>query len=132
MIFNTINPIIKKDAMWIPLTNGVSTYAPDPSNWTTVSFTLDRIPNSVVVRGYYGGHETFDVLRPHYVVGGNGAIWKYSIDNGVNFRNLVITSGPNAEGPSDAFTALQPPLTLTLEFNGSVYDHAYCPIYDPE
>lgn len=63
MIFNTINPIIKKDAEWIPLQSGVSTYAPDPSNWTNYGIDFEKPPEFIALRVEYGGAYSIGILE---------------------------------------------------------------------
>lgn len=134
MIFNTINPVIKKDAMWIPLQSGVQTMAPPPSNWTQFSFTLNRKPSAVALRCHYGGADNYAVIDP----GPDGFSFGVGANGGDRFRNVSVTSAktvndlpsatPNEDG--NYTVELSYPATVSIEVNGG--NLAYCPIYDSE
>lgn len=123
MIFNTINPIIKKDAEWISIyltsSTRIQTRAPSPGTYS-MSVTFDKLPSAIAVCGKlmmssssmeYGLILLEDLDNIKYI--STHSNWLYNVSvSGTTVSVTFITNAPHGGGYSD--------------------EYFYCPIYDPE
>lgn len=63
MIFNMMGSLVKKDAEWIPLTEGVQTMAAEPEVWTNYSLDFEKAPEYILIKVHYGGSDHIGVLE---------------------------------------------------------------------